>query len=87
MRFVQYELPYAQEARAYYYLGDSENLQIATREQRVPINFMPTPNLAEQDVLSLLSIHGFDALTKSRPNVHVSFLGFVVGDLILDIYR
>ena len=72
MRFVQYELPFAQEARAYYYLGDSENVRIATTEQRLPINYFPSPNLDEQDALTLMDRYGFSGVENSRPNVHVS---------------
>ena len=74
MRFVQYELPLAQEARAYYYLGDSENVKIATHEQRIPINYFPTPTVEEQDALALMSRYGFAGIEVSRPNVHVSVI-------------
>ena len=78
MRFVQYELPFAQSARAYYYLGDSENVNLATHEQKSPINYMPTPNSGERDALSLMATYGFDYLMSSRPNIHVSNLRFCI---------
>ena len=73
MRLVQYELPVSRRSHSYYYIGDSENFQLATKEQPLPINYFPTPTSQERDALLLLDKEGFQNLSESRPRTTVSF--------------
>ena len=78
MRFIQYELPAAQRSRSYYYLGNDENLRVASVEQRFPINYIMSPTSQEQDALNLCENIGFQNLFKNRPKTYVSYSFFFI---------
>jgi hypothetical protein len=76
MKLIQYGLSADAEEHAYYYLGDDENLRLATVEQKFPVNYFPDLSAAEKDALDLFNRHGIDYLYNHRPKVHVSEFSF-----------
>ena len=74
MKLFHQSLPDDPAARAYYYLGDAENIRLASYEQLIPVNCFPVPNSAERDALDMLKARGFDWLESERPLTFVSFI-------------
>ena len=72
MKLFHQDLPEDPGARAYYYLGDAENIRLASYEQRLPVNYFPVPNSAERDALDMFKAKGFDWLQTERPLTFVS---------------
>ena len=74
MKLIQYGLSSDPKEHAYVYLGNTENLRLATVEQNFPVNYHPEPTSVERDALDLLNRHGMDFLIENRPRVYVSIL-------------
>jgi hypothetical protein len=74
MKLIQYGLSADPEVHAYFYLGDAENLKLATEEQKFPVNYFPELNVDESDALEMFRRHGVEFLIDHRPKVYVSEL-------------